>query len=394
MDVDLYGSSLPTHLGGKQSIQDSDPRHHLGDNQYMHESDPRHVSDEHSGQSEEPSRVVSARPKKYADKRKHKVRSRYPSSSSGEDQSPVHKHRSSKPSRALSDQDQPQHDPDPLFYREVAMADLPSQYAEEVETFRRILNLPDPRETMPRSSSSVLGLDDQKGQQEHYHQWLRSAIHLKTKIGQSSLIHSGWIQGPSQRTSSVLLQPVFSVKEHSRKGGKCKISWVLQSPVSSPQASPKVEASDRPKQAQHLPTCRKVQNGNSRVHQGLSDFRGMGVVNRPIRGVPSHPHPTKLKEVPKVLPQVSAVPVHLPSFRTSHSLSGLYNNCTGGEADDPRNANQTSPIPGPLADQGPVSGRSPSEHSGSGRPDSVLRVDNKSGEIRTKTCSSVFVRGL
>ena len=46
------------------------------------------------------------------------------------------------------------------------MADLPSQYAEEVETFRRILNLPDPRETMPRSSTSVLGLDDQIGQQE------------------------------------------------------------------------------------------------------------------------------------------------------------------------------------------------------------------------------------
>ena len=46
------------------------------------------------------------------------------------------------------------------------MADLPSQYAEEVETFRHILNLPDPRETTPRSSTSVLGLDDHKGQQE------------------------------------------------------------------------------------------------------------------------------------------------------------------------------------------------------------------------------------
>ena len=46
------------------------------------------------------------------------------------------------------------------------MADLPSQYAEEVETSRHILDLPDPRETMPRSSTSVLGLDDQKGQQE------------------------------------------------------------------------------------------------------------------------------------------------------------------------------------------------------------------------------------
>ena len=46
------------------------------------------------------------------------------------------------------------------------MSDLPSQYAEEVETFRHILDLPDPRETMPRSSTTVLGLDDEKGQQE------------------------------------------------------------------------------------------------------------------------------------------------------------------------------------------------------------------------------------
>ena len=39
------------------------------------------------------------------------------------------------------------------------------------------------------------------------------------------------------------LYPVSSVKEHNRKGGKCKISWVLRSPVPSTQASPKVEAS-------------------------------------------------------------------------------------------------------------------------------------------------------
>ena len=46
------------------------------------------------------------------------------------------------------------------------MSDLPSQYAEEEETFRQILDLPDPRETLPRSSTTVLGLDDEKGQQE------------------------------------------------------------------------------------------------------------------------------------------------------------------------------------------------------------------------------------
>ena len=46
------------------------------------------------------------------------------------------------------------------------MNDLPSQYTEEVETFRQILDLPDPRETLPRSSATVLGLDNEKGQQE------------------------------------------------------------------------------------------------------------------------------------------------------------------------------------------------------------------------------------
>ena len=228
---------------------------------------------------------------------------------------------------------------------------------------------------------------------KHYHQWLHSYNHLKTKFSQSptDLIR---LQGPSKRTSSDLLYPVSSVTERNKKGGKCKISRVLQSPVSCTQASPKVKASNRPKQAQHLPTCRKVQNGNTRVHQGLSDSRGMGVIDRPIRRLPSHSHPPKLKEVPTVLPQVASVSVHFPSFWTSHGPSGFYNDCKRGEADGPVKGNQTSTVPGRLADQSPVSGRSASKHSDSGRPNSVLRVDNKSGEVRTKTYSSVFVCGL
>ena len=43
--------------------------------------------------------------------------------------------------------------------------------------------------------------------------------------------------------------------------------------------------------------------------------------------LPAHPHPSKLKEIPKVLLQVTGVPVHLPPIRTSHSPPGLYNDC-------------------------------------------------------------------
>ena len=70
---------------------------------------------------------------------------------------------------------------------------------------------------------------------------------------------------------------------------------------------------------------RKVQNGNSRVHQDLPDSRGMGIVDRSIRHLPSHSHTSTLKEVPKVLPQVSGVPVHIPPLRTGHSPPGFYN---------------------------------------------------------------------
>ena len=110
--------------------------------------------------------MSSNKPKSHAEKSKYKSRSRYVSSSSEEDQPSVAKHRSSKPSGANSDQDQPQHDPDPPYYREVALADVPSQYAEEVDTFRHILSLPDPRESLSRSSTSVMDLDDEKGRQE------------------------------------------------------------------------------------------------------------------------------------------------------------------------------------------------------------------------------------
>ena len=135
-----------------------------------HDVGPRSASDQYSDESDQP-RMSSTKPQKHADTSKYKSRSRYVSSSSEEDQPSVAKHRSSKPcgaqpSGANSDQDQPQHDPDPPYYREVALADIPSQYAEEVDTFRRILSLPDPRESMPRSSTSVMGLDYEKGCQD------------------------------------------------------------------------------------------------------------------------------------------------------------------------------------------------------------------------------------
>ena len=183
MDVD-YGPALPPrirpdpHDTSDQNVATSElPSKKVSDkpnnrchSRSRHEIESRSASDQSNEESDEP-RIPSTKPKKHSDKSKHKSRSRYVSSSSEEDQSSVARHRSSKPSGAqpsgaVSDQDLPQHDSDPPYYREVALSDIPSQYAEEVDTFRRILSLPDPRESMPRSSTSVMGLDDEKGCQK------------------------------------------------------------------------------------------------------------------------------------------------------------------------------------------------------------------------------------
>ena len=49
----------------------------------------------------------------------------------------------------------------------------------------------------------------------------------------------------------------------------------------------------------------------------------MGIVDRPIGRLPSHPYPPKLKEIPKVLPQVAGVLILLPPLRTSQPPRSL-----------------------------------------------------------------------
>ena len=158
MDTHVYGPPLPPKF--PQSVQSDHASKH-SDLQSDH-SDPQ--SEYHMEQP----KWVCSKAKKHTDKKKLKIRAKYysQSSSSEEDQSSVPIKKSTKPQQAPSEPEHQQDSTDPVFYREVDMSDLPSQYAEEVETFRQILNLRDSRETLPMSSTTVLGLDDEKGQQE------------------------------------------------------------------------------------------------------------------------------------------------------------------------------------------------------------------------------------
>ena len=154
MDLEPYGPPLPpksshqsqSEHASKHSDVESEHLERLSDSDYYHVR-PKH--------------------KKHSDKRKHKSRPSHISQSSAEEEeSSVHLKKPTKSQHKVPPEPQLQDSTDPVFYREVDMSGLPSQYTEEVETFRQILDLPDPRETLPRSSTTVLGLDDEKGQQE------------------------------------------------------------------------------------------------------------------------------------------------------------------------------------------------------------------------------------
>ena len=128
---------------------------------------------------------------------------------------------------------------------------------------------------------------------KHFHQWLRTAIPFKAKFGQIPS-DSVRVQGPPKRPSPCHLYPVSSVKERNRKGGKCKISRVLQSPVPSTQAPrwrPVIDLS-------RLNTFLHVEKFKMEtpIHQDLPDSRGMGIVDRlsdAYLHIPIHPNSRK-----------------------------------------------------------------------------------------------------
>ena len=124
---------------------------------------PSSASDHYSDPSDD-LQLVSSRPKKHSDKSKHKSRSRFLPSSSGEDHSPERRHRSPKLSgKSLPDQEHPQHDPDPPYFREVALS---HNMLRRWICFDASSRLRDPRESLPMSSTAFMGLDDEKGRQE------------------------------------------------------------------------------------------------------------------------------------------------------------------------------------------------------------------------------------
>ena len=153
---------------------------------------------------------------------------------------------------------------------------------------------------------------------KHDHQWLRSAIPFKAKLGQISS-DSVRVQGPTKRSSLGHLYPVSPVKERYRKGGNVKslgfYSRLFLVPKPHQRWRPVIDLS-------RLNTFLHVEKFKMETPESIrtSLIPGEWVSSIDLSGrLPAHPHPPKLKEIPKVLLQGSGVPVHLPPVRTGHS---------------------------------------------------------------------------
>ena len=156
----------------------------------------------------------------------------------------------------------------------------------------------------------------------HYYEWLRASFSPQAQTNQTSTDHIR-IQKSTKRPSSSLLYPVSLAQTCDRKSTKHRVSWFLQSPVSSPKATSKMATSHRLKQAKSIPEDRKIQDGDPRINKNILEYRGMGDINRPTRRLPPYSNSPKIPKIPAICTHVSDLSVHLSSIRASPSSSSL-----------------------------------------------------------------------
>ena len=184
---------------------------------------------------------------------------------------------------------------------------------------------------------------------KHYHQWLRSSIHLKTKFSQSPT-DSIRLQGPSKRISSDLLYPVYSLMNAIERVENVKslgfYSRLFLVPKPHQRWRPVIDLS---RLNTFLLVERFKMETPESIRASLIPGEWMSWIDLSDAYLHITIHPNSRKYL-RFLPQVTIVSVHLPSLRTSYGPSGLYNDCKGGEAGGPVKGNQTSSVPGRLAD--------------------------------------------
>ena len=108
----------------------------------------------------------------------------------------------------------------------------------------------------------------------------------------------------------------------------------------------------------------------------------------------SYSNSPKIAKVPEICTQVSDLSVHLSSIRASPSSSSIHHDSERSKTHGLITGHKDTPIFGRFADQGSISRGIISQHKSGGKPDRISRLDNKSGQIRVDSNSSVLFCGI
>ena len=201
---------------------------------------------------------------------------------------------------------------------------------------------------------------------KHYHQWLRTAIPFKAKFGQipSDPVR---VQGPSKRPSTGHLYPVSSVKENVKSLGFYSRLFLVPKPHQ--RWRPVIDLS-RLNTFLHVKKFKMETPESIRTSLIPGEWVSLIDLSHGYLHIPIHPNSRKYLRFcyKSQVFQFTSLPFGLATAPQVFTMIVKEVKL------------MTSPIPGRLTDQVPVSGESPSEHSVGGGPNPVLRLDNKSGK--------------
>ena len=130
------------------------------------------------------------------------------------------------------------------------------------------------------------------------------------------------------------------------------------------QKGRRVQTNLKSKRGQRLSSGSILQNGNLKVGHCIGAARGLALVNRPKRRVPSRPYAPRLQEIPQVFFRGGAIPVSGSPFRHFHSSEGVHETYANPSSGCQGTGQALPPVPGRLASQGVVSTLGFRHHSG------------------------------
>ena len=124
--------------------------------------------------------------------------------------------------------------------------------------------------------------------------------------------------------------PKAPCKRSYRGSSKSLNSWILLKDFPGSKEG-RLEANYRPQQSESIFRNSKIQNGNSRVCQGIHSTRRMDNINRPDRCLPPYSNTSKIQKIPEISDRAKGLPIQGTTFWAGNSTLSVHQDCKSSE---------------------------------------------------------------